>query len=103
MTADELEKLYTVEEVARHLGISVYTVKRFVSAGKLAVRRFGRTSRVSAEEFARFLREGTQAPGNVDSPSRADSVRVKRTPEIDRRLVFEMMQKTFATKPRAKK
>jgi excisionase family DNA binding protein len=96
------ERLYSLEEVARHLKVSVRTIKRFVAARKLAVVRFGRVARVSEAEFARFVREGTQ-PSPVSQPSQPLSVRVTRSAELDRRVVFEMARSLSTPKPHSKK
>jgi excisionase family DNA binding protein len=96
-----LERLYTLEEVARHLNVSLRTVLRFVAGRKLEVRRFGRTPRVSEEEFARFLREGTgPKPAEGVEPTLAQG---KPTPELDRRAVFEFALRTATKKERGTK
>jgi excisionase family DNA binding protein len=55
----DLPTLYTAEEVARHLRVSVRTVKRFIASGKLTATRFGRTPRISEVALQAFLRDGT--------------------------------------------
>lgn len=55
----DLPTLYTAEEVARHLRVSVRTVKRFIASGKLTATRFGRTPRISEGALQAFLRDGT--------------------------------------------
>ena len=58
----DLPPLYTAEEVARHLRVSVRTVKRFIASGKLRATRFGRTPRISEAALQAFLRDGTTKP-----------------------------------------
>jgi excisionase family DNA binding protein len=55
----DLPRLYTAEEVARHLRVSVRTVKRFIASRKLTATRFGRTPRISEVALQAFLRDGT--------------------------------------------
>ena len=59
----DLPRLYTAEEVACHLRVSVRTVKRFIASGKLTATRFGRTPRISQVALQAFLRDGTTKPG----------------------------------------
>ncbi len=47
----------TTEDIARHLDISVATVRRYIRTGKLAAVRLERDYRVRREEFERFLKE----------------------------------------------
>jgi excisionase family DNA binding protein len=47
----------TTEDIARHLDISVATVRRYIRAGKLAAVRLEREYRVRRDEFERFLKE----------------------------------------------
>lgn len=63
----ELPTLYTAEEVARHLRVSVRTVKRFIASGKLTATRFGRTPRISEGALHAFLRDGTTTSGTVQA------------------------------------
>jgi excisionase family DNA binding protein len=55
----DLPPLYTAEDVARHLRVSVRTVKRFIASGKLRVTRCGRAPRISEAALRAFLRDGT--------------------------------------------
>lgn len=47
----------TTEDIARHLDISVATVRRYIRTGKLAAVRLERDYRVRRDEFERFLKE----------------------------------------------
>ncbi len=53
-----LRKEYlTTEDIARHLDISVATVRRYIRTGKLSAVRLDREYRVRRAEFERFLKE----------------------------------------------
>jgi excisionase family DNA binding protein len=47
--------LLDIPAVARRLGISVKTVRRFIARGELRAHRIGRQLRISEEELLRFL------------------------------------------------
>jgi excisionase family DNA binding protein len=47
----------TTEDIARHLDISVATVRRYIRTGKLTAVRLEREYRVRRDEFERFLKE----------------------------------------------
>jgi excisionase family DNA binding protein len=47
----------TTEDIARHLDISVATVRRYIRTGKLAAVRLEREYRVRREDFEKFLKE----------------------------------------------
>jgi excisionase family DNA binding protein len=48
-------KLLTIEQVAERLEVSPRTVRRWISAGALAVHRFGRTVRISEPDLTACL------------------------------------------------
>lgn len=53
------EKLYTLAEIAEHLGVSIHSVRNYVRAGKLAVTKLSqRMYRVTESEFKRFCERG---------------------------------------------
>jgi len=52
--------LYTPAEVARLLKVTPRTVQAWIRAGRLPARRYGRLSRVRAEDLARFGRATAQ-------------------------------------------
>ena len=47
----------TTEDIARHLDISVATVRRYIRTGKLAAVRLEREYRVRFDEFEKFLKD----------------------------------------------
>jgi len=47
----------TTEDIARHLDISVATVRRYIRSGKLSAVRLEREYRVRFEEFEKFLKD----------------------------------------------
>jgi excisionase family DNA binding protein len=51
-------RLVSLSRVAEALGVSVYTVRRFVSAGSLPVIRVGGKLMVSSNDVERAQREG---------------------------------------------
>ena len=52
--------LYTLEEVAEHLKVSLQTVRRLVRANRLKTIRVGRQQRVTADALREFLRQSSQ-------------------------------------------
>jgi excisionase family DNA binding protein len=52
--------LYTLEEVAEHLKVSLQTVRRLVRANRLKTIRVGRQHRVTADALREFLRQSSQ-------------------------------------------
>jgi excisionase family DNA binding protein len=56
-TTPALPRFFDVVQVAELLGVCPRTVRRFIKAGELQARRFGRQVRVSEEEYRRFVRE----------------------------------------------
>ena len=54
----DLPKLYTTEEVAEHLKVDIRTVRRWIAAKKLAVRRIVGTVRVTEEVLKTFIGGG---------------------------------------------
>ncbi len=50
-----VENLMTIEEVARHLNVSIKTVRRLISKGEIEVYRIGRQLRVSEGDLAHYL------------------------------------------------
>lgn len=54
-------KLITLPEAADALRVSRRTIERLVAAGKLRLRKIGRSSRISEAELAEYVnREATQ-------------------------------------------
>ena len=48
----------TIEEVARHLGVSTRTIERAIAAGTLEALRVGRRRRITAEALDAWLAAG---------------------------------------------
>lgn len=48
-------RFYTLPEVAEALGLSVKTVRRRIEMGELASHQFGRSLRVSEEDFRAYI------------------------------------------------
>ena len=97
----DLERLYTLADVARHLGVSVQTIKRFIRVGRLRAVRFGRTPRVTEEELRRFLKEGTE-PAKPPAAVSKGPAGVGQS-ELDRRMIYERMLDISAPKRAGKK
>ena len=47
--------LRSIEEVARHLGVSAMTVRRLISRGELLTHRVGRSVRIGDADLRAFL------------------------------------------------
>jgi len=96
----DLPPLYTAEEVAGHLRVSVRTVKRFIASGKLEATRFGRTPRISEEALQTFLREGTcttsetEQDGSFSNSEGRPGLGTFAGTNIDRRAVFQLARRT---------
>ncbi len=56
-----MEPLLPIEKAAETLGISPWTVRSYVKAGKLACVRIGRRVLIEAAELRRFIEESKQA------------------------------------------
>jgi len=50
-------KFYTAQEVAEQLKMNLLTIYDFIREGRLAAIRFGRTYRILATDFEKFIRE----------------------------------------------
>lgn len=74
MSRLELEPLFTLAEVAELARVSLRTVQRAVTDGRLDVVRYGRgTTRVTRQAAVRFLHgSGAVTGGTVDSISPTD-------------------------------
>ena len=55
MSADEIEKHYSLERVADLTSYSVRTLRDFIKAGELVPVRWGRTYRITETELRRFM------------------------------------------------
>jgi excisionase family DNA binding protein len=64
-----VSRLMPLEEVAKALGVSVYSVRRFVSRGALKSVRIGARVMVSSDEVVRAQKEGVTARNDVAAQS----------------------------------
>jgi len=62
-------EFWTVQEIARRLGVAVFTVRRLAWRGELRVTRVGSLLRISEGELQRYIREHTKSTSAPDSPS----------------------------------
>jgi excisionase family DNA binding protein len=60
--AEQLSRLIGLDEAAKALGVSVYSVRRFVTAGALRGVKIGGRVMCSVEEIARAQKEGLAVP-----------------------------------------
>ena len=60
-------RVYTPEEVAEQLKLSVQTVWRYIREGKLKAARFGKTYRISEEQLREFFNRMSESSGDDDS------------------------------------
>jgi len=72
------EKLYSVEEVARLLGLHVRTVRGYIRSGRLKAVRIGKQYRIAPADLERLT--GRTLPAR---PSRAARVEVSSIVQID--------------------
>ena len=64
-----MDTFFTTQEVADRLGVSVFTIRRYIRAGKLRAVKLDGVYRVQREELASFLREreiGEPADSSTD-------------------------------------
>lgn len=57
-------KIYTPEEAAKELKLSVQTVWKYIREGKLKAARFGKTYRISEEQLQEFFEKMTKDSGD---------------------------------------
>jgi DNA-binding transcriptional MerR regulator len=50
--------LLGLEDVAQHLSLSIYTIRRYIALGLIKPTRIGRRVTVSMDELRRVIREG---------------------------------------------
>lgn len=77
----ELSDYLTVQDVADRLGVSVFTIRRYIRAGKLRAVRLDAAYRISREDIREFLksreipsaiRAGHESgPSSAGAPTRA--------------------------------
>lgn len=51
-----MEKLYTTEQVAELLQVSVITVRRYIKSGKLKASKIGKDYRIKESDIDNFLK-----------------------------------------------
>ena len=56
-----MDKLLTIQEVAKYMRVHPMTIKRWIKAGNLKATRFGHTLRVSEKEVEDFLHANTDS------------------------------------------
>jgi excisionase family DNA binding protein len=54
--APSLARFLTIKDVAERLGLSTKTVRRLIERGELRVHRFGRSIRISEEDYNTFAK-----------------------------------------------
>ena len=57
-------KIYTPEEAAKELKMSVQTIWKYIREGKLKAAKFGKTYRISEKQLEEFFDRMTQEPGD---------------------------------------
>jgi excisionase family DNA binding protein len=62
-----MKALKNINEAAGLLGISPWTVRAYIRAGKLSPVRLGRRVLVEEAELERFVAEGKEQPGEVNN------------------------------------
>lgn len=55
--------LLTIAEVAEYMGLSEYTIRRWVRSGVLPVTKLGRSVRIRSDELERFIEDNTERAG----------------------------------------
>jgi excisionase family DNA binding protein len=68
-----MSQYLTTQEVADRLGVSVFTIRRYIRAGKLRAVKLDGAYRLSRDELAAFLRSrqigsGAGSSGATDAP-----------------------------------
>lgn len=58
---DSNDRWLSVEEIARHLGVSKESIYRWLERGKIPAHRVGRQWRFSAKEVDEWVRRGESA------------------------------------------
>ncbi len=60
-SSNNIERFYTVREVAANLLVSEKTVRRWIDVGELTAHRLGRQIRISEADLLAFIRTRRQA------------------------------------------
>jgi excisionase family DNA binding protein len=69
VVATNTEELLSLPEAAERLGVSIYTVRRWIKDGKLRAFRPGKEYRVQEADLEEFLAAREVRPKEVTSPS----------------------------------
>jgi len=56
-----MDKLLTIQEVAKYMRVHPMTIKRWIKGGNMKATRFGHTLRVSEKEVEDFLHANTDS------------------------------------------
>jgi excisionase family DNA binding protein len=70
-----MSNYFTTQEVADRLGVSVFTIRRYVRSGKLKAVRLEGAYRVRREDLGDFLRKreiGSEPDSDADDPNADD-------------------------------
>lgn len=72
-----MDTYMSTQEVADRLGVSVFTIRRYIRSGKLRAVKLEGSYRVSREEMTEFLkaREIGQQPGQASAPESSSRTR----------------------------
>ena len=76
-----MEELLSPEEVGERLGVSVYTVRRWIKEGKVRAFRPGKEYRVRVADLDEFFAAREVHPKGAEQPSEAAQVQERREPE----------------------
>jgi len=76
-----MEELLSPEEVGERLGVSVYTVRRWIKEGKVRAFRPGKEYRVRVADLEEFFAAREVHPKGAEQPSEAAQVQERREPE----------------------
>lgn len=96
---DALPRLYTCDQVADYLGVSVRTVKRLIGSGKLPALRLGRALRVRHEDLLGLVQADKGEPRATESTSIDPTARrapARVASRLDRPMIFELACSTAA-------
>ncbi len=81
-----MDTYLSTQEVADRLGVSVFTIRRYIRAGKLKAVRLDAGYRVSRESIAEFLRAHEMAaPPELMGPTVSSQEASPETDEVPRR------------------
>jgi excisionase family DNA binding protein len=73
-----VSRLFSIQEVAERLGVSVYTVRRLAQAGELQIVRVGRRVLLVEADVQRAVREGCSFKQGQSGGSRTSDPNLQR-------------------------